>query len=107
MPPTLPFTTKKPSPDNATSVGSPVLTSDPSEKICCADVICTPPPTAPSVPAAAPSTVSNSSRDSLKPTVLEFDRLLPMTPSALLSASSPETPAYMAEKIDIWFSVAW
>jgi hypothetical protein len=76
----------------ATSVGCPVFCMEPSAKICCAVVIWTPPPMAPSLPAVPPRTVSKMARDSLKPTVFVFARLLPMTPRASSSAISPDDP---------------
>src|SRR5277367_4277818 len=63
----------------------------------------TPDPTASGDGFVVPMTLSKIARDSLKPTVFAFETLLPMTLSASLSASSPDTPVYSAFNRDIAF----
>jgi hypothetical protein len=53
-------------------------------------------------PTAAPRTSAKTARDCLKPIVFVFATLSPTTPSAPLSAESPETPSYMALRMLIF-----
>ncbi len=85
----------------------PVFWMLPSVKICCASVMRTPEPTASGAGLVVPMTLSNTARDSLNPTVFVFATLLPMTPSALLSASSPETPVYIEFNRDMISSAVY
>ena len=85
------------------SVACPVFASAPCPKSCCVRVMRTPLPV-PEPPAVAPSMSANTARDCLKPIVLVFATLSPVTASAPASAVRPETPAYMARRMLIVLS---